>query len=264
MRWYSAAFPNSGGKSKMSAYGPLAQVYDRFTNDVDYTAFADFYEKAFTERGPGAKMLLDLGCGTGSLTRLMAGRGYELIAVDASPDMLCAARDKCAGVPGMIPPLFLCQSMTELDLYGTVDAAYSSLDSVNYLPPEDIPELFRLLHLFIAPEGQFIFDINSPGRLRSLDGLTFVDEDEGALCLWRADFDEEENALIYGLDLFTRYGRFWRRSSEEHIEYAHEPDRLLELLSEAGFVETQVILDGPQSELGRIFIIAKNTAHEVC
>ena len=245
----------------MSAYGPLAPVYDKFTSDVRYEDFADFYENVFKSRGKAVKTLLDVGCGTGTLTALMAQRGYELVAADSSSDMLCIAQEKFSALNNVIPPLFLCQSMTELDLYGTVDAAVSCLDAVNYLEPADLPELFRLLHLFIEPSGILIFDINSPERLRSLDGYTSVDEDENSLCLWRADFDEDEKALYYGMDIFTRRGRFWQRSFEEHIEYCHDPSKLIELLLTTGFSNTELRTDGPQNELGRIFIIAENTPH---
>ena len=245
----------------MSAYGPLAPVYDKFTSDIRYEDFADFYESVFKTRDKDVKTLLDVGCGTGTLTALMAQRGYELVAADSSSDMLCIAQEKFSALGNVIPPLFLCQSMTELDLYGTVDAAVSCLDAVNYLEPSDLPELFRLLHLFIEPGGIFIFDINSPERLRSLDGYTSVDEDENSLCLWRADFDEDEKALYYGMDIFTRRGRFWQRSFEEHIEYCHEPSKLIELLLTTGFSNTELRTDGPQNELGRIFIIAENTPH---
>jgi len=245
----------------MSAYGPLAPVYDKFTNDVCYADFADYYEKIFKERGKKVRSLLDIGCGTGSLTVIMAQRGYEMVAADASSDMLCIAQEKFSELSDVIPPLFLCQSMTELDLYGTVDAALSCLDAVNYLPSADLPELFHLLHLFIEPGGLLIFDINSPERLRSLDGFTSVDEDENCLCLWRADYSTKESALYYGMDIFTRRGRFWQRSFEEHIEYSHEPEGLLRLLSEAGFTNAEKRSDGPQNELGRVFIIAENTAH---
>lgn len=246
----------------MPAYGPLAPLYDRLTRDVDYEAFADFYEAVFREREAKVRSLLDLGCGTGSLTAIMASRGFDLVAADASPEMLAVARDKCGELSGVPSPLFICQSMTELDLYGAVDAAYSSLDAFNYLPPEDMPEVFRLLHLFIEPGGLFIFDINTPQRLRSLDGFISVDEDEDILCLWRADFDPEEKALFYGMDIFTRRGRFWQRSFEEHVEYAHEPEKLVSLLEEAGFENIELRNDGPQNDLGRLFVVAENSYRE--
>ncbi|MBS7402508.1 MAG: class I SAM-dependent DNA methyltransferase [Oscillospiraceae bacterium] len=243
----------------MSAYASLAPLYDDLTNDVDYKQFADFYEQIFNKRGKTVKTLLDVGCGTGTLTCIMAQRGYEMIAADSSVDMLCVAREKAAELQNAAQPLFLCQSMTELDLYGTVDAAVSCLDAVNYLPPEDMSDFFELLHLFIEQGGLFIFDINTPERLRALDGYTSVDEDEDKLCLWRADFDEEENALFYGMDIFTRRGRLWQRSFEEHIEYAHSPEKLKTQLEEAGFINVELCADGPQHELGRLFIIAENT-----
>lgn len=245
----------------MNAYASLAPFYDRFTSDVDYPAFAGFYETVFAERGKTVRSLLDIGCGTGTLTTLLAQRGYEMIAADASADMLCVAQEKFSALPDLIPPLFLCQSMTELDLYGTVDAAVSCLDAVNYLPPRDFPELLRRLHLFLEPDGIFIFDINSPQRLRALDGTTSVDEDENSLCLWRADFDRKENALFYGMDLFTRRDRLWQRSCEEHIEYVYEPGTILAALNSAGFVKTEIRSDGPQGELGRLFVISENTPH---
>ncbi|MGI5979591.1 MAG: class I SAM-dependent DNA methyltransferase [Oscillospiraceae bacterium] len=245
----------------MNAYGPLAPVYDKFTSDVDYAAFADFYQSVFAARGKTIRSILDVGCGTGTLTALLAKRGYEMIAADASTDMLMIAQEKFAKLPDVIPPLFLCQSMTELDLYGTVDAAVSCLDAINYLPPRDLPELLRRLHLFLEPDGIFIFDINSPQRLRSLDGSTSVDEDENSLCLWRADFDETDQTLCYGMDLFTRRGRFWQRFCEEHIEYVHEVQTLRDCLTAAGFVNIEVCENGPQGELGRIFLIAENTPH---
>ena len=245
----------------MSCYSGLAPWYDKLTGDVPYGSFADFYEREFRADGGEFSMLLDLCCGTGTLTWELARRGYEMIAADASTDMLMIAQEKFAKLPDVIPPLFLCQSMTELDLYGTVDAAVSCLDAINYLPPRDLPELLRRLHLFLEPDGIFIFDINSPQRLRSLDGSTSVDEDENSLCLWRADFDETDQTLCYGMDLFTRRGRFWQRFCEEHIEYVHEVQTLRDCLTAAGFVNIEVCENGPQGELGRIFLIAENTPH---
>ena len=239
----------------MNAYGPLAAWYDALTGDVPYAEFADFYEAEFARDGGEFRLLLDFCCGTGTLTALMAARGFEMIASDASPDMLMQARDKTEGLPR--PPLFLCQSAEDLDLYGTVDAAYCSLDGVNYLPPETLPELFRRLHLFVRPGGLLIFDIRTPDWLRARDGQVFLDETEDLLCLWRADFDAEEEALVYGMDLFSRQGKLWRREREEHVEYAHEPAALLTLLSDSGFNGAELRSDGPQGGDGRLFVVAK-------
>ena len=242
------------GGAAVSSYGDLAAWYDQLTGDVDYAAFADFYEESFRRNGGEFHLLLDLCCGTGTLAVMLGGRGYEMIGVDASIDMLMQAREKGAALP--VPPLFLCQRAEELDLYGTVDAAFCSLDGMNYLSPEDLPEVFRRLHLFIRPGGLLIFDIREPEWLKTLDGQIFLDENDELLCLWRASYDPEENAVTYGMDLFERQGELWSRSGEEHIEYAHEPEALLRLLAEAGFQACTLRRDCPQGDAGRLFITA--------
>lgn len=246
----------------MSAYLDLAQWYDDLTRDIPYEAFAAYYERQFQARGKRVRTLLDFACGTGTLTCLMARRGYETIAVDASPEMLMELMEKTADLGHAVPPLILCQEAVTLDLNDVVDAAVCSLDGVNYLPPEDLAELLRRLHLFIRPGGLFVFDVNSPDRLRALDGQVFVDETEDVLCLWRAEFDEAANALYYGMDLFEQEADgLWSRSEEEHIEYAYSAETLETLLREAGFVDIGIDFEGPQHEQGRIFITAENTPH---
>ena len=239
----------------MSCYAPLARWYDRLTGDVPYGDFADFDEALFRADGGEFRLLLDLCCGTGTLTWLMAARGYEMIGCDRSVDMLMQAQGKA--IEGAQAPLFLCQSAEELDLYGTVDAAVCCLDGFNYIPADTLPEVFRRLHLFIRPGGLMIFDIRTPDFLRALDGQVFVDEKEDVLCLWRADFDEDLSALVYGMDLFTRRGRLWERSGEEHIEYAHAPETLRTMLEGAGFDNVRLRSDGPQGGAGRLYITAR-------
>ena len=238
----------------MSCYRFLAPWYDKLTGDVPYERFADFYEAEFRRNGGEFKLLLDLCCGTGTLTNALSRRGYEMIAVDSSVEMLMEAQSKSAGLE--TPPLFLCQDAAALDLYGTVDAAVCSLDGMNYIPPEDLPEVFRRLRLFVRPGGLLIFDIRTPDFLRSLDGDVFVDEQEDVLCLWRADFEEALPAIIYGMDIFSRQGRLWQRESEEHVEYAHEPVALKALLEQAGFHDVCLRPDCPQGDMGRLFITA--------
>lgn len=238
----------------MSCYASLAQWYDALTGDVPYTEFADFYETEL-RRGSGEfHLLLDFCCGTGTLTWELARRGYEMIGVDSSVDMLIQAQSKYAD--GAMPPLFLCQDAASLDLFGTVDAAVCSLDGVNYIPPEKLPEAMHRLSLFIRPGGLLIFDIRTPDFLRSLDGQVFVDEKEDVLCLWRAELDEALGALVYGMDIFSRSGRKWDRESEEHTEYIYEPETLRSLLEAEGFADLRFRSDAPQGDAGRMFIIA--------
>ena len=245
----------------MSAYESLAPWYDGFTRDVPYAALADFYENLLHREGQARLTLLDLCCGTGTLTLELAKRGHELIGVDRSPEMLALAQEKAGETPDVIPPVFLCQEAAELDLYGTVQGALCCLDGLNYLPPEELPALFRRLHLFIEPGGRFAFDFHAPEHLRALDGEVFVDESADALCLWRGEFDETENALFYGMDIFSREGRLWRRTEEEHVEYAHSPEQLTALLEQAGFCTVRLIRDGPMHEQGRLYLVAENLPH---
>ena len=237
------------------SYGPLATRYDALTEDVPYPALTDWYEHAFTQSGRAVRTVLDLCCGTGTLSLLLAKRGYELICVDASAEMLSVFQQKLADLPpGVTAPMLLCQEAQALDLYDTVDAAVCSLDGFNYFPPESLPEIAERLRLFISPGGVLCFDFLDPVRLASLDGECFVDEREDALCLWRASLDG--NALRYGMDLFTRAGRSWRREQEEHVEYLHTPEALFEVLEAAGFSELRLCRDGPQHEQGRLFVTA--------
>ncbi|MBR4474089.1 MAG: class I SAM-dependent methyltransferase [Oscillospiraceae bacterium] len=231
----------------MSCYESLADFYDRLTEDVDYRRFADRYEQAFSADGGEFHLLLDLCCGTGSLSLEMSGRGYEIIGTDASERMLMHAREKCAVLS--VPPLFLQQDAADLDLYGTVDAAFCSLEGIHYLSPDTLDRLLQRLFLFIRPGGLFLFDMRSPEYLMDLDGDTFVDEDDEVFCLWRADFDRELNALVYGMDLFSREGVLWRRSSEEHIEYAYSLPDLSALLDSRGFADLKVV-----EEEDRLFV----------
>ena len=228
----------------MISYGPLARFYDGLTGDVPYEAFAAYYRSLFASDGGEFHLLLDLCCGTGTLTVLLAKDGYEMIGADSSPDMLSVAREKAEETG--VNVLFLCQSAEELDLYGTVDAAVSSLDSFNYLEPESL-----------RPGGLLIFDIRSKEWLKQLDGSTFVDEDDDVLCLWRADYDEEEDLIVYGMDLFSRSGMLWERQREEHVEYAYEEKEIVHLLTEAGFESVRIDAKGPQGEIGRRFLICK-------
>ena len=245
----------------MSSYEGLAASYDALTTDVGYEKRADFLEKLFRRSRIPVHTVLDLACGTGTMTWLLTDRGYELIGVDDSEEMLAAAMEKSGQVEG-IPPIFLHQSMPQLDLYGTVDAAICCLDSLNYLTrPADVQRTFRRLHLFIAPGGLLVFDINTVAKLAALDGQVFLDETEDTYCVWRTEYSEKRRLCHYGIDLFQRDGDVWLRSQEEHTEYAYTPEELTGYLRVAGFRNIQVYGDrklrAPREDELRIWIAAE-------
>lgn len=245
----------------MIAYGALAGVYDRLTGDVCYERRADYMEKLFLKSRIPVHTVLDLACGTGTMTAILTERGYELISVDGSPDMLAQAREKAEGLSGE-QPVFLNQDMPELDLYGTVDAAICCLDSLNYLTsPRDVQRTFRRLHLFIAPGGLLVFDINSAAKLRALDGQVFLDETEDVYCVWRAAFEKRSRICSYGMDIFTRReDGAWNRDTEEHLQRAYEVDELRRWLMEAGFTYVRTYGDcrisAPRENEQRIYFTA--------
>ena len=245
----------------MSAYEALAEVYDQLTGDVGYQRRADYIEKLFKRSRIPVRTVLDLACGTGEMTALLTRRGYELIAADASADMLAQAREKAAGLPGE-PPVFLQQSMTALDLYGTVDAAICCLDSLNYLTsPRDVQKCFQRLHLFIAPGGLLVFDVNSAAKLSSLGGQVFLDETEDVYCVWRTEYEKRNKICSYWMDIFTRRtDGGWNRAGEEHRQRAYEVDELRAWLMEAGFTRVRTYGDcrmaAPRENEQRIYFTA--------
>ena len=245
----------------MSAYGALASVYDRLTGDVNYERRADYIEKLFRGSRIPVHTVLDLACGTGTMTNIFTERGYEMIAVDGSADMLSEAREKAADLKGE-PPVFLNQSMPRLDLYGTVDAAICCLDSINYLTnPREVQRTLQRLHLFIEPGGILVFDINSADKLRSLDGQVFLDETEDIYCVWRTEFEKRSRICTYWMDIFTRMeDDAWERDFEEHRQRAYEVEELRSWLLEAGFTHIRTYGDcrmsAPRENEQRIYFTA--------
>ena len=218
----------------MTAYDALASRYDALTGDVQYEKRADFIEKLFHRSRIPVHTVLDLACGTGTMTWILTARGYELIAVDNSEDMLAAAMSKSGAAEG-IAPIFLHQSMPKLDLYGTVDAAVCCLDSLNYLTrPADVQRTFQRLHLFIAPGGLLVFDVNTVEKLSALDGQVFLDETEDTYCVWRTEYCR--GLCTYFVDLFRlQPDGAWNRQWEIHRQRAYTVEELTAWLKAAGF-----------------------------
>ena len=226
----------------MNAYQGLAGAYDSLTGDVEYEKRADYLEKLFTRSRIPVHTVLDLACGTGSVSAILAGKGLSVIGVDMSEEMLTAAQQKCADLQN--PPRFVRQSLQRLCLPRGVDLAVCALDSLDYITnPEDCKEAIRRVWKALNPGGIFIFDVNTPEKLRAMDGQVFLDEDDDVYCVWRGEFDEESNICSYGMDLFQRRGETWVRSFEEHREYAYSQEQLTAYLKAAGFTHIAVYAD---------------------
>ena len=226
----------------MEAYHNLAFSYDRLTNDVDYGATVDFYFQILGREGLSPRTAVDLACGTGSVALILAQKGLAVTGVDMSEEMLCVAAEKALQMENR--PLFVCQQLQNLQLPRGVDLAVCALDSLDYITdPEDCKEAIRRIYRALNPGGCFIFDVNTPQKLRAMDGQVFLDEDDDVYCVWRGEFDEETNICSYAMDLFQRRGELWQRSFEEHCEYAYSQEQLTQYLRQAGFTNIEVFAD---------------------
>ena len=225
----------------MDAYTGFAEVYDLFMDQVPYEKWSRRITEILKEYGIPDGLVLDLGCGTGSMTELLAGAGYDMIGVDASEEMLELAYEKRAESGHDI--LYLLQDMREFELYGTVRAIVSVCDSLNYITEEDeLLHVFRLVRNYLDPDGVFFFDMNTIYKYSKMLGETTIAEnrEEGSF-IWENYYDPEEQLNQYDLTLYIRdeddrYTRF----EETHIQKAYALERVLELLQQAGMKAEQI------------------------
>lgn len=213
------------------SYEAFAEFYDALMQDADYPARAAYIDCLIRRRKPDAHLLVDLACGTGSMTAEFARMGYDVIGTDISEDMLSKAREKSDG-----SILYLCQSLEELDMYGTIDAFVCTLDSLNHLPDRaSLLCALKRVALFLEPDGVFVFDMNTPYKHEKVLGCnTFVTETDDVCCVWQNDYEGEGKVNIL-LDFFAlcpdgRYERF----GEEFTECAYSLAETEAILNEAG------------------------------
>lgn len=219
----------------MSEYNAFAEVYDRLTGNIEYSKRAEFIRTLLNRHGVSdGAIVLDLACGTGSLTAELAKAGYDMIGVDNSPMMLCEAQNKM--YDSGINMLFLCQSMPELDLYGTIDAAVCTLDSLNHLDtPEEIREAIAKVGLFMNHGGIFIFDVNTIYKHREILGNnTFVYDCDDVYCVWQNQLNDDDSVEI-SLDIFEQEDGAYFRESESFREIACPIDDYKKWLAQADF-----------------------------
>ena len=211
-------------------YNNFSEVYDRLI-DADYSKFVSYYNKIFDRfLGKKPELLLDLGCGTGSLTSLLKKDGYDMIGVDASYDMLMRAREKDPDI------LYLNQDMTDFELYGTVGAAVSSLDCINYLLEDgELLRVFELVNNYLDPNGIFVFDISSYYKLSEILGNnTLVYEENDVFYAWENCF--EDGFLDMRLNFFEKQGTLYKRIVEEQTQRAYSEDEIFSAARQAGLI----------------------------
>ena len=223
----------------MEAYTSLAPVYDKLNADIDYAAWADFIERQFAlyaERSPVS--ILDLACGTGSMTVELARRGYDMTGIDLSDDMLAVARKKCDVERFRHSVLLLSQDMSSFELYGTVDAIVCCLDSLNYLTKKDaLYRTFAHAHNYLEPDGLFIFDMNAPVKFeRVYADNSYVLEDEGIFCAWQNYYNSKSKLCDFYLSIFAENeDGTWTRFDEQQREKCWSLRTIKALLDETGF-----------------------------
>lgn len=242
-------------------YDEFANIYDRLQN-IDYTSFVDYYEKIFESFSLKPELVLDLACGTGNVTIPLAERGYDMIGVDMSGEMLNIATDKARAKN--LDILFLNQDMTEFELYGTVDAIVCSLDGVNYLTEDgQLEQLFALVKNYLNPDGIFIFDINSKYKLSNVlsDTISVYDED-GVYCVWDSYYDESDKICSFNLEFFTETENgLYKRKNEYQEERAYTINEIQDCAEKVGLkfecAYADRTFDEPKEDTERIFIILK-------
>lgn len=245
----------------MEAYTDFAFVYDTLMDNTPYEAWCTRITDILRGAGIEKDLVLDLGCGTGTLTELLAKEGYDMIGVDYSQEMLARAMEKRD--ESGLPILYLLQDMREFELYGTVKAVVSVCDSLNYLlEEEEVIETFRLVNNYLDPKGLFVFDFNTVYKYKEVIGdATIAENREGCSFIWENYFHEEEDINEYEVTFFVKEGELFRRFEETHYQRGYTPQQMKEFLKKAG-LEFVAMADSdtggevtPESE--RIYMIAR-------
>lgn len=245
----------------MGAYEGFAEVYDWFMDDIDYDSWVDYIERIWSSYNKTPKLIADLGCGTGNVTERLANKGYDMIGIDISEDMLAEAREKAYENENQI--LYLLQDMREFELYGTVDIIISLFDSLNYITEEeDLLKVFKLVNNYLEPKGLFIFDLNTKYKFKNILGEnTFTQIDDDAAYIWENYYDDDSEINEYYLNIFVKDndGRY-ERYEEVHHEKAYEIDVIKDLINKSGLkllnIYDAYTFDEPKETSERIFFIA--------
>ncbi len=241
-------------KNTEEIYTDFARVYDELMDNTPYEEWGNRLDELIRKYGVSAperdaenlldsekNLVVDLGCGTGTLAELLYEKGYDMIGVDASESMLNIAMDKKAESGSEI--LYLQQDMRELELYSTVGTVYSVCDSLNYiLEEEELKTVFSLVNNYLFPGGIFIFDFNTDYKYREVIGNTTITENrEDCSFIWENYYDPEEEINEYDLTIFVQEEEnLFRRFTETHFQRGYTVEQMLRLVEEAGMKVVEV------------------------
>ena len=218
----------------MDSYSELANCYDIFMDDTPYDRWLDYVTGVFERYGVPKELVLDLGCGTGTFTQMLSLKGYDMIGVDMSSDMLdiaMAKRDQLG-----LDILYLLQDMREFELYGTVRAVVSVCDCINYLlSDEDVIKTFRLVENYLDKDGIFVFDFNTVYKYREVIGdSTIAENRENYSFIWENYYSDDDGINEYDLTIFSKEGELYRKSTETHLQKGYTVSRMKEFIKVAG------------------------------
>ena len=250
----------------MEAYSEFAQVYDLFMDNIPYDQWCEYLVTLLKKYGVDDGLILELGCGTGNISEALRKKGYDMIGIDNSAEMLSVAIEKSMEVEDESLPqsLYLCQDMREFELYGTVRAIVSICDSMNYITePDDLYEVFRLANNYLDPEGVFIFDMNTRYKYENMLGEHTIAETREDHCfIWDNFYDKDSRLNEYVLNLFIQGddGRY-DRHEEIHYQRAYDLEEVRQLIEEAGLkwegAYDAFTMDPVREDSERIYIIAR-------
>ena len=250
------------GEYRVDAYSSFAEVYDTFMDNVHYEEWAEYLAAILRVYGIEDGLVLDLGCGTGSMTEKMAAKGYDMIGVDNSGEMLEIAMEKKEKSGWDI--LYLMQDMREFELYGTVRGVISACDSVNYITDEkELEQVFRLVNNYLDPKGIFIFDFNTEYKYREVLGNQTIAEDrDDCSFIWENYYYEDQQMNEYELTLFIKEEKeLYRKYQELHLQRAYTLDVMKELIAWAGLEYVTAYdaytMDPPHEKSERICVVAR-------
>ena len=239
-------------------YNKFSDIYDKFIG-VDYREWISYIESIWARFGVSPHLVLDLGCGTGNFTVPLSDKGYDMIGVDSSAEMLSQAQSKAFGKE----ILFLLQDMREFELYGTVDACICMVDAINYILEEDeLLSIFKLVHNYLNPGGLFIFDINTEYKFKHVLGEnSFCDISDDDAIIWENYYDDNQQINEYLVNIFTSTGdSLYERHEEVHTQRAYGADVVSKKLTEAGFellgAYDLLTFDAPKEDSEKIFFVA--------